>query len=176
MDSSGPSPFSPRILAGISQNPHFQALSSASDTIRTNVIRAYDETFLDAVAKIQSLSSDGDLHNLKASLQSTITQLENMGYDVDPLLNRIDLLEETGKRVVAMKESSIERIAEVSRRLEEKKSDLEEIKEEIARLSEVAEEKKLGIDALLRMVENLKVMKPEFDDSSLAHLAKAPFV
>lgn len=175
MDSSASSPFSPRILAGIPQNPHFQTISSAPDSIRTNVIRAYDKTFLDTVAKIQSLSSDEDLHILKASLQSTITQLENMGYDVDPLLERIDLLEETGKRVIAMRDSASERIAQVSRRLGEKKRELEEIKAEIARLSGVAEEKKSGIDALLQLVENLKVMKPELD-SSLTYLAKAPFV
>lgn len=165
----------PRYLSGIRQTPHFHPLSTKPAIILTNLMAAYDNAFLETAAKIQSLSSHKDFEASSPDLRSTIAELETMGYDVGPLVRRLELLEVEVKKTMVMSDAGKEKIADAERKIEEKTRELGEMKVEIAKLHAKAQDKQQGIDELQKWMENLKLSRPDFY-AAFSKLAQSPLV
>ncbi|KAF6153544.1 hypothetical protein GIB67_027411 [Kingdonia uniflora] len=149
-------------------SPHFRPLQCYSEMLKKNLISGWDRTFEETVNRIQSLQSIEYWASVN-ELSKTLSELENMGYNIDVLKKRLDDL----NALIMKRNSSRFTISGLNMEKEGHEKEKKRLENDIYKMLALIEKEQASINELNDKVKILEEELPTYD-GLFATLAMAP--
>ncbi|KAF6169636.1 hypothetical protein GIB67_004028 [Kingdonia uniflora] len=87
-----------RVFDAMPQTPHYHPLDKYKGRLREGMVKAFEAAFVDLSEEIRNLVDPQSLWSRLKGFKEQLTQLEEMGFNVTMLRERLDKLQEIAKR------------------------------------------------------------------------------